>query len=157
MSWLLGLIGWGGGAALVAALALGMALSRKALVIAAALVAVALLAWGVRGYVQASALRADLSNTQAALEKTTGERDKARSEREAALSAAQACSRSVAAMKEAADEREASNARARQQAADKARAHQHRASAILSTPPSVPGDDAASAQDRIWKWLENRP
>ena len=157
MTWLLGLIGWGGGAALVAALALGMVLSRRALFIAAAVVAVALLAWGWRGYVQASALRADLSHTQAALDKTTGERDKARSERAAALDAAEACSRSVEALKQAADEREAENAHARQQAAGKAHQHRQKANEIMATPASVPGDDAASAQDRIWKWLENRP
>lgn len=157
MTWLLGLIGWGGAAALVAALALGMVLSRKALVIAAAVVALALLAWGARGYVQASALRKELSDAQVALSQVTADRDKARSERAAALDAAEACSRSVDALKAAADKREAENLPARQQAADKARAHQHKASTILATPPSVPGDDAASARDRIWKWLEGRP
>lgn len=157
MTWILGLIGWGGAAAIAAALALGMVLSRKALVIAAAVVAVALLAWGARGYVQASALRKDLATAHAALTVTTGERDKARSERAAALDAAEACSRSVDALKAAADEREASNAAARQQAAGKAHQHRQKASEIMATPASVPGDDAASAQDRIWKWLENRP
>ena len=150
MTWLLGLIGWGGGTALVAALALGVVLSRKALVIAAAVVAVALLAWGWRGYVQASALRKELSDAQVALNQVTAERA-------SALAAAEECSRSVAALHAAADKREAENQPARQQAADKARAHQHKASTILATPASVPGDDAASAQDRIWKWLEGRP
>lgn len=138
--------------------ALILAFARKnwQAILAAVLIAT-FIGWGMRGYSKAKSLQADLDEQVQATADMQAERDKARIERAAALDAAEACSRSVEALKQAADEREAENAHARQQAADKARAHQHRASAILATPPSVPGDDAASAQDRIWKWLESRP
>ncbi len=96
MTWILGLIGWGGAAALVAALALGVVLSRKALVIAAAVVAVALLAWGVLGYVQASGARTALNEAKTAnalvlqdIAQKTSEAHKAALEAERAVAASE--------------------------------------------------------------------
>lgn len=138
--------------------ALILAFARKnwQAILAAVLIA-AFIGWGMRGYSKAKSLQADLDEQVQATADMKDERDKARIERAAALDAAEACSRSVEALKQAADEREAENAHARQQAAGKAHQHRQKANEILSTPASVPGDDAASAQDRIWKWLENRP
>lgn len=138
--------------------ALILAFARKnwQAILAAVLIA-AFIGWGMRGYSKAKSLQADLDEQVQATADMKDERDKARIERAAALDAAEACSRSVEALKQAADEREAENAHARQQAAGKAHQHRQKANEIMATPASVPGDDAASAQDRIWKWLENRP
>lgn len=138
--------------------ALILAFARKnwQAILAAVLIA-AFIGWGMRGYSKAKSLQADLDEQVQATADMKDERDKARIERAAALDAAEACSRSVEALKQAADEREAENAHARQQAAGKAHQHRQKANEIMATPASVPGDDAASAQDRIWKWLEGRP
>lgn len=79
----------------------------------------------------------------------TGQRDEARAD-------ASACSDATEALREQADKRAAeakkATAAARTAAADK----QSRAQAILSTPPSVPGNDCASARDRADDWLHGR-
>ena len=50
----------------------------------------------------------------------------------------------------------ASFASSRIQAARTARTNQQRAAAILAAPPSVPGDDAASAQAQIDAWIAEK-
>ena len=155
MNWILGLIGWGGAAAIVAALLLGVTVGRNALLIAAA-VAVAALGWGMVGYNKASGLQRKLDAQIEVTAERTQERDKARTERAAALDAAETCSASVAALKDAADKREKDATPARQQAARTARTNQQRAAAILAAPPKVPGDDAASAQAQIDAWIAGK-
>ena len=148
MNWILGLIGWGGAAAIVAALLLGVTVGRNVL-IAAAVAAAALFGWGMVGYNKASGLQRKLDAQIEVTAERTQERDKARTERAAALDAAETCSASVAALKDAADKREKDATPARQQAARTAHTNQQRAAAILAAPPKVPGDDAASAQAQI--------
>ena len=150
MTWLLGLIGWGGAAALLlAVLVFGWVASKKVLLILGAAIAVALLAWGMRGYSKAKSMQAELDEQVQATADMKDERDKARTERAAALDAAETCSASVTALKDAADKRDKDATPARQQAARTAHANQQRAAAILAAPPKVPGDDAASAQAQI--------
>ena len=156
MNWILGLIGWGGAAAIVAALLLGVTVGRNALLIAAAVAAAALFGWGMVGYNKASGLQRKLDAQIEVTAERTQERDKARTERAAALDAAETCSASVAAMKDAADKREKDATPARQQAARTAHTNQQRAAAILAAPPKVPGDDAASAQAQIDAWIARK-
>ena len=117
-------------------------------ILAAVLIA-AFIGWGMRGYSKAKSLQANLDEQVQATADMKDERDKARTERAAALDAAETCSASVAALKDAADKREKDATPARQQAARTAHTNQQRAAAILAAPPSVPGDDAASAQAQI--------
>jgi hypothetical protein len=156
MTWILGLLGWGSAAAIAAVLLMGLVVPRHWLLIAAGVGAAALLAWGATGYNQANGLQKRLDEEIEKVAAVTAERDKARTERAAALDAAETCSASVAALKDAADKREKDAAPARQQAARTARTNQQRAAAILAAPPSVPGDDAASAQAQIDQWLKER-
>ena len=156
MNWILGLIGWGGAAAIVAALLLGVTVGRNALLIAAAVAAAALFGWGMVGYNKASGLQRKLDAQIEVTAERTQERDKARKERTAALDAAKTCSESVAALKDAADKREKDATPARQQAARTAHTNQQRAAAILAAPPKVPGDDAASAQAQIDAWIAGK-
>ena len=130
--------------------ALILAFARKnwQAILAAVLIA-AFIGWGMRGYSKAKALKADLDEQVQATADMQAERDKARTERAAALDAAETCSASVAALKDAADKREKDATPARQQAARAAHTNQQRAAAILAAPPRVPGDDAASAQAQI--------
>ena len=130
--------------------ALILAFARKnwQAILAAVLIA-AFIGWGMRGYSKAKALQADLDKQVQATADMQAERDKARTERAAALDAAETCSASVAALKDAADKRHADATPARQQAARTAHTNQQRAAAILAAPPKVPGDDAASAQAQI--------
>lgn len=116
----------------------------------------AFIGWGMRGYSKAKSLQADLDEQVQATAEMRAERDKARTERAAALDAAETCSASVAALKDAADKREKDAIPARQQAARAAHTAQQRAAAIMAAPPSVPGDDAASAQAQIDAWLKTR-
>ena len=155
MNWILGLIGWGGAAAIVAALLLGVTVGRNALLIAAA-VAAAALGWGMVGYNKASGLQRKLDAQIEVTAERTQERDKARTERAAALDAAETCSASVTALKTEADKREKAATPARQQAARTAHTNQQRAAAILAAPPKVPGDDAASAQAQIDAWIAGK-
>ena len=156
MNWILGLIGWGGAAAIVAALLLGVTVGRNALLIAAAVAAAALFGWGMVGYNKASGLQRKLDAQIEVTAKRTQERDKARTERAAALGAAKTCSDSVAALKTEADKRAEAAAPARQQAARTAHTNQQRAAAIMAAPPKVPGDDAASAQAQIDAWIAGK-
>ena len=117
-------------------------------ILAAVLIA-AFIGWGMRGHSKAKSLQADLDKQVQATADMQAERDKARTERAAAIDAAETCSASVAAMKDAADKREKDATPARQQAARTAHTNQQRAAAILAAPPKVPGDDAASAQAQI--------
>ena len=137
--------------------ALILAFARKnwQAILAAVLIAV-FIGWGMRGYSKAKALQAELDKQVQATADMQAERDKARTERAAALDAAETCSTSVAALKDAADKRHADATPARQQAARTAHTNQQRAAAILAAPPSVPGDDAASAQAQIDAWLKTR-
>ena len=130
--------------------ALILAFARKnwQAILAAVLIAV-FVGWGLRGYSKAKSLQADLDKQVQATADMQAERDKARTERAAALDAAETCSASVAALKDAADKREKDATPARQQAARTAHTNQQRAAAILAAPPRVPGDDAASAQAQI--------
>ena len=155
MNWILGLIGWGGAAAIVAALLLDMTVGRNVL-IAAAVAAAALFGWGMVGYNKASGLQRKLDAQIEVTAERTQERDKARTERAAALDAAETCSASVAALKTEADKREKDATPARQQAARTAHTNQQRAAAILAAPPKVPGDDAASAQAQIDAWIAGK-
>lgn len=134
-----------------------LALARKnwQAILAAVLIA-AFIGWGMRGYSKAKALQAELDKQVQATADMQAERDKARTERAAALDAAETCSASVAALKDAADKRHADATPARQQAARTARTAQQRAAAILAAPPKVPGDDAASARAQIDAWLTTR-
>ena len=137
--------------------ALILAFARKnwQAILAAVLIA-AFIGWGMRGYSKAKALQADLDKQVQATADMQTERDKARTERAAALDAAETCSASVAALKDAADKREKDATPARQQAARTARTNQQRAAAIMAAPPSVPGDDAASAQAQIDAWIAGK-
>lgn len=130
--------------------ALILAFARKnwQAILAAVLIA-AFIGWGMRGYSKAKSLQTDLDKQVQATADMQAERDKARTERAAALDAAETCSASVAALKDAADKREKDATPARQQAARTAHTNQQRAAAILAAPPKVPGDDAASAQAQI--------
>ena len=130
--------------------ALILAFARKnwQAILAAVLIA-AFIGWGVRGYSKAKSLQTDLDKQVQATADMQDDRDKARTERAAALDAAETCSASVAALKDAADKREKDATPARQQAARTAHTNQQRAAAILAAPPKVPGDDAASAQAQI--------
>lgn len=71
MTWLLGLIGWGGAAVVAAVLILGVAIAKKWLYIAAAVGAVALALWGWNGYRMANANLAKLTAEQKAHRQTT--------------------------------------------------------------------------------------
>ena len=124
-------------------------------ILAAVLIA-AFIGWGMRGHSKAKSLQADLDKQVQATADMQAERDKARTERAAALDAAETCSASVAALKDAADKRHADATPARQQAERTARTAQQRAAAIMAAPPKVPGDDAASAQAQIDAWLTTR-
>ena len=137
--------------------ALILAFARKnwQAILAAVLIA-AFIGWGMRGYSKAKSLQADLDELVQATADMKDERDEARKERTAALDAAETCSASVAALKDAADKREKVATPARQQAARTAHTNQQRAAAILAAPPAVPGDDAASARARIDAWLSSR-
>ena len=137
--------------------ALILAFARKhwQAILAAVLIA-AFIGWGLRGYSKAKALHIALDKQVQATADMQAERDKARTERAAALDAAETCSASVAAMKDAADKREKDATPARQQAARTARTNQQRAAAILAAPPKVPGDDAASAQAQIDAWIAGK-
>ena len=137
--------------------ALILAFARKhwQAILAAVLIA-AFVGWGLRGHSKAKSLQADLDKQVQATADMQAERDKARTERAAALDAAEACSASVAAMKDAADKREKDATPARQQAARTAHTNQQRAAAIMAAPPSVPGDDAASAQAQIDAWIAEK-
>ena len=137
--------------------ALILAFARKnwQAILAAVLISV-FVGWGLRGYSKAKSLQTDLDEQVQATADMKAERDKARTERAAALDAAQACSASVAALKDAADKREKDATPARQQAARTAHTNQQRAAAILAAPPKVPGDDAASAQAQIDAWIAGK-
>ena len=137
--------------------ALILAFARKnwQAILAAVLIA-AFIGWGMRGYSKAKSLQTDLDKQVQATADMQAERDKARTERAAALDAAEACSASVAALKDAADKREKDATPARQQAARTAHMNQQRAAAILAAPPKVPGDDAASAQAQIDAWIAGK-
>ena len=137
--------------------ALILAFARKnwQAILAAVLIA-GFVGWGMRGHSKAKSLQADLDKQVQATADMKAERDKARTERAAALDAAETCSASVAAMKDAADKREKDATPARQQAARTAHANQQRAAAILAAPPKVPGDDAASAQAQIDAWIAGK-
>ena len=130
--------------------ALILAFARKnwQAILAAVLIA-AFIGWGMRGYSKAKSLHIALDKQVQATADMKDERDKARTERAAALDAAETCSASVAALKDAADKREKDATPARQQAARTAQSNQQRAAAIMAAPPKVPGDDAASAQAQI--------
>ena len=137
--------------------ALILAFARKnwQAILAAVLIA-AFVGWGMRGHSKAKSLQADLDKQVQATADMQAERDKARTERAAALDAAETCSASVAALKDAADKREKNATPARQQAARTAHTNQQRAAAILAAPPKVPGDDAASAQAQIDAWIAGK-
>ena len=137
--------------------ALILAFARKnwQAILAAVLIA-AFIGWGMRGHSKAKSLQTDLDKQVQATADMQAERDKARTERAAALDAAETCSASVAALKDAADKRAEAAAPARQQAARTAHTNQQRAAAILAAPPSVPGDDAASAQAQIDAWIAEK-
>ena len=137
--------------------ALILAFARKnwQAILAAVLIA-AFIGWGMRGHSKAKSLQTDLDKQVQATADMQAERDKARTERAAALDAAETCSASVAAMKDAADKREKDATPARQQAARTAHTNQQRAAAILAAPPKVPGDDAASAQAQIDAWIARK-
>ena len=137
--------------------ALILAFARKnwQAILAAVLIAVCV-GWGMRGYSKAKSLYIALDKQVQATADMQAERDKARTERAAALDAAETCSASVAALKDAADKREKDATPARQQAARTAHTNQQRAAAILAAPPKVPGDDAASAQAQIDAWIAGK-
>ena len=137
--------------------ALILAFARKnwQAILAAVLIAT-FIGWGMRGYSKAKSLQADFDKQVQATADMKDERDKARTERAAALDAAETCSASVTAMKDAADKREKDATPARQQAARTAHTNQQRAAAILAAPPKVPGDDAASAQAQIDAWIAGK-
>lgn len=78
------------------------------------------------------------------------------SERDAARQSAQACSASVAALQEAAEQRAQQAEAARSAAARQASAHNRRADRVLSAAPAVPGNDCASASQRVNAWLAER-
>ena len=137
--------------------ALILAFARKnwQAILAAVLIA-AFIGWGMRGHSKAKSLQTDLDKQVQAAADMQAERDKARTERAAALDAAETCSASVAALKDAADKREKDATPARQQAARTAHTNQQRAAAIMAAPPKVPGDDAASAQAQIDAWIAGK-
>lgn len=125
----------------------------RTVAVAAALLGV--LAWGWLGHRDAARAWAARDHALTEAAQRAIERDKARAERAAALDAAQTCSDSVQAYKDAADRRHAAATPARQQAASQARQHQQRAADILAAPASN-ADDAQAARERAWGWLDNR-
>lgn len=79
----------------------------------------------------------------------TVQRDQARGD-------ASACSDATEALREQADKRAAAGKTATAAARAVAAGKQGRAQVILTTPPSVPGDDYASARRRADDWLLGR-
>lgn len=77
-------------------------------------------------------------------------------ERDGARAAASVCSDAVEDLRIVADKRAAEAKAAHAAAAAKAKSHNQKADAILSTPPAVPGDDCRSAQARVADWLKGR-
>lgn len=77
-------------------------------------------------------------------------------QRDGARAAASACSDAVEDLRTVADQRAAEAKAARAEAAAKARGHNKKADAILSTPAAVPGDDCRSAQVRVADWIKGR-
>ena len=112
--------------------------------------------WGWLGHHKANRLQASLGTANQHVAQVTGERDKARAERTAALDAAQQCSASVAALEQAALEQQERAKGLREQAKTQAQKHQQRALQVLAAKPTVPNDDAKSAQQRVWQWLAER-
>lgn len=85
-----------------------------------------------------------------------GERDRATrvtSERDQARSQASACSDATADLREQADKAFKENKDLRAAATAFNKTQQAKAGQILKTPPSVPGNDCASAGDRFDNWL----
>lgn len=70
--------------------------------------------------------------------------------------AAQICSDSVADLRKQSDEREKKGLDAIEAAKANALKAKSKADKILSTPPSVPGNDCQSASDRVNEWLKDR-
>lgn len=94
-------------------------------------------------------LRDDLVLAKAATDTREQERDTARQ-------AASACSDAVDDLRTLADERAKEATTARATAATQAHAAAQRADAILAAPAAVPGNDCASAQVRVERWLQTR-
>ena len=156
MTWLLGLLGWGGALALAAVLLAGFTVARNYVLIAACAVAVLVGLWGWNGYRSAAATRKLLDAEVAAHATTAGQRDTARAARDEAIGKVSLCNKSVDAYAAAAALRAEEAAPARAAAANKAHGHQQKANQILATPPSVAGDDYASARERAEQWLKGR-
>lgn len=119
------------------------AINPMLVVLAISVAANAALGWAYLGQ------RDDTTTAQAALRDMEGQRDGARE-------AASACSDSVEALRELADQRGRDAAQARAAAAAKALGHNQRADQILAAPAPVPGDACASAQARVDSWLQGR-
>ena len=77
-------------------------------------------------------------------------------QRDSARAAASACSDATDDLRQLADRRAAEAAAAQRQARAVALEHQRRAQQILSMPASQPGNDCASARDRVDDWLQGR-
>lgn len=84
------------------------------------------------------------------------ERTVAIGERDQARSAATACSDATEALRELVDRRQAENKVAIAQAAAAGERRGRKAAEILATPPSRPGDDCGSANDRFNRWLAEK-
>lgn len=66
------------------------------------------------------------------------------------------CSRGTENLEKQAAQRDREAEPKRRAAADRDREHQAKAQQIMSTPPAVPGDACASAQQRISSWWKDR-
>ena len=99
-------------------------------------------------------LRAEVTTVRAENTKLTTSLDQRTRERDESIEAGRLCSKSVTDMRDAADKR----ARAADEAVAQAEADAQRArrdaDRILRTPAAVPGDDAASARQRVLDWVQ---
>jgi ribosomal protein S27AE len=70
--------------------------------------------------------------------------------------ATEACNASIAGLEKAAEQRGRDAEKDRRDAEDRARRRKERADKELATPPTVPGDDCRSAQDRVRRAIAGR-
>lgn len=77
-------------------------------------------------------------------------------QRDDAREAASICSDATEDLRDLASQRKREAAAAQAAARAAARSRQQLADEILATPPSVPGDDCRSAQERAQRWLQGR-
>ncbi len=164
LTWGLGLIGWGGALALAVAIVfLGMTFTKKVLIIAFSVIALAIGAWGAAGHVEASLeakakvkveqerdeLKGEIVVLNAKITELTAQRNEARELLET-------CSAGVESLATTANLRK-EEARVANENARKARAAKDKlAREFENLNPSTPGDDYKSARDIADEWLRRK-